>query len=65
VRVWANSLAYSKEGSIGMTVDELVETKVLPEYRDVVTALRALMYVVYSVLFVVSSILDVTSRQGS
>ena len=26
-----------------MTVDEFVETKVLPEYRDIVVALRALM----------------------
>lgn len=26
-----------------MTVDEFVQTKVLPEYRDIVTALRALM----------------------
>ena len=28
---------------MAMTVDEFVETKVLPEYRDIVTALRALM----------------------
>lgn len=28
---------------MSMTVDEFVQTKVLPEYRDIVTALRALM----------------------
>ena len=28
---------------MGITVDEFVQTKVLPEYRDIVMALRALM----------------------
>src|SRR3989304_2428380 len=29
--------------SMGMTVDEFVKAKVLPEYRDIVSALRGLM----------------------
>src|SRR5512147_1051769 len=34
---------FIRRDSMGMTVDEFVETKVLPEYREIVMAFRRLM----------------------